>query len=621
MSRAVSFLCNGAQATPLCTGRTIEELSSDPTRGKVRIVVENIDEKLRRHISDRQYDLIEIASFIYAADSRILRTDKKWDGEDTDDGWERDFHFVIPVFDFEFWNSEKVKESLKKLLVFLVNGKFFFEFSRKKQSSRRYQYFIGGDDIFPLPKIEKVTLFSGGLDSIAGAIKNISSRIPIALVSHCSVTTIGSRQKKLIDELRNIYSGTFIHIPVWINKRSRFSKEYTQRSRSFLYSTLAVVVAELLGTQKINFYENGIVSLNLPVTDEVLRSRATRTTHPKTLMLFQEFFRLYSEKAFIFENPYIYITKKEVVEIILNSEAKELVHLTSSCTRTTMRSSVHKHCGVCSQCIDRRIAILSHNTIDTSLDYETDVFFGGRIVNPVKNIYDKGIAVSYMRFANEINNMSEEEFEKIYGSLIYDVADALDGYNSISQLIDIHKRHAATVINVLEDQISVNRKLIASGELLPNSLLGFVIAGSHKRESTKVFSENICNILSKGIPTICKSKKPENERHLQEICSGLLNVARDDIHREFPFVFWSFSQLKHDFSNENIGLFIELKYIKKSQPPSKITEQIAADLTKYDINSRHVLFIIYDPERVISDDEEFISGIHHYPTAYMKIIR
>lgn len=622
MSRAVSFLCNGAQETPLCAGRVTKEIVSDPgsANRNVNIVIENLDSRLRQHVSNRQYNLIEIASFIYAADARVLRTKKNWAGEDTDDGWERDFHFVIPVYDFEFWNTDAVKTSLQRLLTFLVNGKFVFEFIPKASSSRQYQYFLG-DSVTSLPRVEKVILFSGGLDSLAGAIENISAGIPVALVSHRSVSTINARQIKLINELGNIYSGTFMHVPVWINKKSARYHEYTQRSRSFLYSALAVVVAEMLGVQEINFYENGVVSLNLPLTDEILRSRATRTTHPLVLKLFQEFFSLCTQQPITFKNPYIFLTKKEVVGITLESKARDLIHLSSSCTRTVMASSAQKHCGVCSQCIDRRIAVLSHKSIDTGLDYETDVFFGERKLDPAKNTYDKGIAVSYMRFANEINKMSEEEFDYAYGSFINDAADALDGYGSIRPLIDMHKRHAATVVSVLEDQIVQNKSVIASGDLPLNSLLSFVISGAHTQESSTLFIENIGNMLAKAIPLACKSEKPKNETHLQDICSAILASAEEDIQREFPYVAWSFSLSKPDFSNERTGTFIELKYLKKGQVPSKITEQIAADLVKYEANNRGVLFVIYDPDRVIPDDDAFMGGISYYPTAHMKIIR
>jgi hypothetical protein len=286
-----------------------------------------------------------------------------------------------------------------------------------------------------------------------------------------------------------------------------------------------------------------------------------------------------------------------------------------------MSSATQKHCGLCSQCIDRRVAILAHKSIDTSFDYETDVFLGERKFDPTKNIYDKGIAVSYIRFANEISKMTEEQFEEAYGSLIYDAADALEGYKSIAPLIDMHKRHASTVVDIIEDQIVANKSIIASGELHANSLLSFVINGIHKKDSATLFAENIYNILSTGIPKSCKNVKPTNEAHLQDICSGILSIAKEDIQREFPFVSWSFSLSKPDFSNENVGLFIELKYIKKGQAPSKITEQIAADITKYNIAKRHVLFIIYDPDRVVSNDDAFMEDIHDYPKAHIRIIR
>jgi hypothetical protein len=35
----------------------------------------------------------------------------------------------------------------------------------------------------------------------------------------------------------------------------------------------------------IRFFENGIMSLNLPVADEAIRARASRTTHPVALQL------------------------------------------------------------------------------------------------------------------------------------------------------------------------------------------------------------------------------------------------------------------------------------------------------------------------------------------------
>ena len=39
----------------------------------------------------------------------------------------------------------------------------------------------------------------------------------------------------------------------------------------------------MLGLNRVHFYENGIISLNLPVCAQVVGGRATRTTHPRVM--------------------------------------------------------------------------------------------------------------------------------------------------------------------------------------------------------------------------------------------------------------------------------------------------------------------------------------------------
>jgi hypothetical protein len=81
------------------------------------------------------------------------------------------------------------------------------------------------------------------------------------------------------------------------------SLEHTQRSRSFLYATVAFIVADLLGNTRIRFYENGVVSINLPIADQVVGSRATRITHPLVLAQFCAFFSAVTGTSIEVENP------------------------------------------------------------------------------------------------------------------------------------------------------------------------------------------------------------------------------------------------------------------------------------------------------------------------------
>ena len=107
-----------------------------------------------------------------------------------------------------------------------------------------------------------------------------------------------------------------IHVPVWINKDKGKSKEHTQRTRSFLYSALGSIVADSVKAHGVRFFENGIVSLNLPVADEVLRSRASRTTHPWALDQFSLLYSLILGRTFVVDNPFEFMTKTEVVQVI-----------------------------------------------------------------------------------------------------------------------------------------------------------------------------------------------------------------------------------------------------------------------------------------------------------------
>jgi hypothetical protein len=79
-----------------------------------------------------------------------------------------------------------------------------------------------------------------------------------------------------------------------------------------LYAALACAVARLFGKGQVRFFENGILSINLPISEQVVGSRATRTTHPLVLERFREFFSAAVGKPIEVENPFIWKTKAEV---------------------------------------------------------------------------------------------------------------------------------------------------------------------------------------------------------------------------------------------------------------------------------------------------------------------
>lgn len=119
--------------------------------------------------------------------------------------------------------------------------------------------------------------------------------------------------------------------------------------------SIGATIAKMLRLNSVRFYENGVISLNLPVCAQVVGGRATRTTHPKVMKGFQEIITLVAGEPFTIENPYIWKTKADVVKVITNSGCEDLIKHSMTCTHTWEMSNEHTHCGGCSQCIDRRL--------------------------------------------------------------------------------------------------------------------------------------------------------------------------------------------------------------------------------------------------------------------------
>jgi 7-cyano-7-deazaguanine synthase in queuosine biosynthesis len=602
------FVCSGLEipeGDPLREGRRVISLDSIGDDANVHIRLENVAKVLNEHLSPRLTDLLEIASYVFTADT-ATRRGQDWTNNDATEAWSRDFQFVIPVRDAEFWQSDNVQSYLIKLLGFLSNDSYAFDFRKlgKDRSPKEGYLDFGSSENWPFYGVERVIMFSGGLDSLAGAVEGASNGDKLVLISHSPVSTIISRQRNLFDQLRTKYPVPMVHIPVWINKSEDLGREHTQRTRSFLYASLGTVIAESVKADGVRFFENGVVSLNLPIADEVLQARASRTTHPVALDLFSKLASLIVERPFEVDNPYLFKTKAEVVSAIVQSSAGDLIGQTCSCAHTgRFQSGTQWHCGTCSQCIDRRIAILAAGAeaFDNENDYVSDVFTGARSEGPERNM-----AVNYARHTMELSRMSEVEIATRFNlEFTRAVRPFPKRRESAEMLIKTHKRHGEAAYQVLVSQLETNVPKILSGDLPESSMLSAIAGGKHLASSWSRYADRIASLLSSGIPVACASHKPKNETHLQEICDGILKSNGADLVREFPFMRWSSSLTKPDWAAESFDLLIELKYVREKRGIRRITEEIAADITKYGDNGKRVLFVIYDPNHVIVDERAF----------------
>jgi 7-cyano-7-deazaguanine synthase in queuosine biosynthesis len=440
----------------------------------VHLEIADISRRLLSNVPDALVDLLEIASYIYAADSAIPRGGRA----DAQLGvrWRRQFRFLMPVRLPDLWSSNPVVSALEETLSFLSEDDYHFEFGPLLQRPPATAYFdlsITEDTSF-VP--DEVILFSGGLDSLAGAIEILAANGKrVALVSHRSSTKIVETQKYFVARLQDRFgAGRILHVPVWATIDGTLAREQTHRTRSFLFTALGVVTAQLFGRDRFCFFENGVTSLNLPPVAQLVGARASRTTHPQALAGFRGVIAKLLGRRFDIENPFAWLTKSEVVERISSSGHGNLIRHTRSCTRVHDMTKIHPHCGQCSQCIDRRFAILAagRKDDDPAEAYNVDLFLGERPPGP-----DREMALAYVRSASKINVMTDIAFFAQYGetsrvvSFFPETADTVG-----NRIFELHQRHAATICRVFDETIASHAPKLREGSLSADCLLSLVLS-------------------------------------------------------------------------------------------------------------------------------------------------
>jgi hypothetical protein len=104
------FLCSGAKIAsddPLGLDRKVVTLNSIGKNANVNIRLENVARVLGQNLLPRLVDLLELAAYVFSADCSTQRG-TQWSEAHTKEAWSRDFAFVVPVRDLDFWNSPKI---------------------------------------------------------------------------------------------------------------------------------------------------------------------------------------------------------------------------------------------------------------------------------------------------------------------------------------------------------------------------------------------------------------------------------------------------------------------------------------------------------------------------------
>ncbi len=618
------YLIIGNSARPQTRAGHDEEVLELRTEGpnrNLRIQIDVFRAQFLRELQGRVEDLLYIAAFVYGADTRITRGTEK---DVFAERWMRNLRIVLPVWDLQFWQDQTVLECLKETLNFLTGDEYTFEFTRRRITEPRQTIIQIKEPPQPLPKVDTVALFSGGSDSLAATLEIVSEgRHPI-LVSHRSSPVIDRRQKNLVEQLRLKFPGwAFPHISMWVNRtRDKRTIEFSQRSRSFLFTSLGAVTAAQLNINEVRLCDNGIVSINLPQSAHAIGTFRTRSTHPRYLDRVQRLLRLVTEiHNMTIRNTMLFKTKKEALETIVSSGHPELLQETVSCAHFEGKTKLQPHCGVCSQCIDRRFASEAAGLTDHDLvtRYEKDIF-----KDQLTDGSERTYAENYVRFATDLERIKDPNaFFEIYTDLYDCLPDEGDVDSYGRSLWDLYQRHQQTVNQLLERKIQEHSQEIRKGTLPINSLLRLVASGEHMKNTRESFIERLRLLFCENIPIAFQSKQAEDEHQVQDIGETILNTAQEKLRRECPQIPFGAVTTKPDFSEqtETPPLFIEFKFIKERTRLNGVVTEMTSRTTIYRDQGAWVLFIVYDPNRIITNDKKFVEPFENHEGIRVGMVR
>ena len=614
-----TILCNGADlpeqgqlAKVLCleyrvthTNRNIKLLLPDFVRDVF-------------HLPDRVLDLLEIAGYIYSADRLVLRGPK--DALEYHN-WSRSFHFAIKVRDVDFWGKPAVQKKLSDALRFMSGDREYNFSFQPGHSTPPASLFDRKEFKIEAEQETSILLFSGGIDSLGGAIERLQhSNDTVCLVSHRSgQPETAKTQRQLFKALNHRYPNRIKQFNFYCSLKGVRAAEETQRTRSFLYTSIAYAISSILSQKRFFLYENGITAINFPRRQDLMNARASRTSHPKTISLLESLFSEVEGSPVTIEAPFLWKTKGDIFRMIGDSGHSDLISSTVSCGRTFENLEQATHCGGCFQCIDRRFA--AYGSEQDEYD-ETGIYTQDFIRKGIVNPEVKTALLDYIRKASDFRKSSLDHFYYQNLNELADVVDYIPGANeeeAVERIWNLCRRHGQQVETAIRRMREVFDKPFE--EIRENSLLKMVAHRDYLKEPVERLVSDICQRLSRAIPIAFPGKNlPKSEKDLNNKVAAFLDSYSSEFEREHPAVLFAAARTIPDHSHSKYDLLVETKFARGSTTASKVSDGIAADLIKYPQNN-HILFIVFDPNRSIVDDDKFVKDFESKGHCTVCVIR
>ena len=569
------------------------------------------------HLPDRTLDLLELAAYVYCADRMSSRGPKV---AVEYQAWARSFHFVVKVRDHTFWSQSDVSACLSRALQFMAGDREYRFSFQPGHSTPRTGLF--DDEQFRMESSQDldVALFSGGIDSLAGVLNHLeTTNQQVCLVSHQSQPGTVRTQGQLVEALKSHYSGRVFHYKFECHLKSIRAAEETQRCRAFLYTSIAFAIAQAYGQDGFSVYENGITSINFPRRADLAEARASRTTHPRTMYHLKQLFLLLGEREMQIRLPFLWKTKTDTLALLSAGQHPELIPSSVSCSKTFQNLGQATHCGGCSQCVDRRFAAYAAKAddIDGSGIYANDI-----ISSAISDREVKTTVLDYVRQARNFCRWNDDHFFTELATELSDVVEYLpDGGTEFERLrlvMDLCKRHGDQVALAMKRMRDEHDDLYS--EVPRDSLLGLISDREYLNDPVALLVKRLGELLNPAIGRMFGANPPKDEADLNTKIGTLLSSHEIDLRSEHPAVSFAGRHTVPDHGGDNSDVLIEAKYLRGATLPTKVSDAMAADVTKYP-QDRHILFVVYDPQRMITDDQVFKRDFESFGRCTVLVVR
>jgi hypothetical protein len=375
-------------------------------------------------------DVLVVASTIYACDLAFKRGERE--------NITRSIEVTLPVVNYQAF--QRLKPELETILWVLSHDAWSFTFQRRQgvpEASLSWASASG-----------KTLLFSGGLDSFAGAV-DLLDEIGVngvQLSSHVTANpaTISS-QKGLISYLESQYGSSLRRIVVRTGGHNidglpfpDQDREETQRTRSFMFLAIAALAARRSGhSEVVMIAENGQMAIHLPLSAARIGAFSTHTAHPEFVHRIGQYFSDLLDYAVRVTNPYLYSTKAEVVQKLV-SRYPDAIPTSVSCWKSSRIKNAAKHCGECIPCLTRRVALES-NGLKLS-EYNRDLLSEDAASLPPDDEGKRNL-IDFVEFAHVFQTLNDAELEYEYPELINEQIDR-------AKAVSMYRRMAREVWNV-----------------------------------------------------------------------------------------------------------------------------------------------------------------------------